>query len=122
MQPTLPPGCEIVIVPPGPWSDRGAAAPLGSLLVFASGSALVAHRLVMRRGRYLITQGDGRREPDRWLLPQQVLGRVVAAYDGERKLWPRPTEGAARLWWVGRALALAASRRWRRLFAPGRRN
>ncbi len=109
MEPTLPDGCQIEIVP-----VQGAAS-LGAVVVFASNSALVAHRLVHRRGRYLVTQGDGRREPDRWLLPAQLVGRVDKAWAGGHEIWPRDGESLRRWRWVGRAYALAGRRRLRSL-------
>ena len=109
MEPTLPDGCQIEIVP-----LRGAA-PLGSVVVFAGGSHLVAHRLVHRRGRYLVTQGDGRREPDRWLLPAQLVGLVDKASAGGHVVWPGRGEALLRWRWIGRAYALAGRRRLRRL-------
>lgn len=112
MMPTLPPDCEIEIVPPP------ARIPLGALLVFASGSSLVAHRLVHRSASFLVAQGDNRREPDRWLRPVQVLGVVAAAYQGSRRVWPRSLEPVLRWWWVGRAGVLWLVRRLKRLMNP----
>lgn len=109
MEPTLPDGCQIEIVP------ASGRLSLGSLVVFAAGSSLVAHRLVYRSGRYLVAQGDARREPDRWLAPQQIVGRVVAARCDGRPVWPGRGEGVVRWRWIGRAWALAALRRLRRL-------
>lgn len=97
MLPTLPPNCEIEIAPP-----PAAIAP-GALLVFASDSSLVIHRLVHRAPPFLVTQGDNRRQPDRRLRPDQVLGVVVAAYQGDRQLWPRAWEPILKWWWIGRA-------------------
>lgn len=105
MLPTLPAQCEIEIAPPP------AHIPLGALLVFASGSALVAHRLVHRSDPFLVAQGDNRRAPDPWLRPGQVLGIVVAAYQGERALWPTPLEPLLRWRWIGRAGGLWLARR-----------
>ncbi len=107
MEPTLPDGCQIEIVP------LWGAVPIGSVVVFAGGSALVAHRLVHRRGRYLVTQGDGRREPDRWLLPAQLVGRVDKGWVGGRVIWPRRGEALMCWRWIGRAYVLAGQRRLR---------
>lgn len=112
MEPTLPDGCEIEIVP-----LRGRLS-LGDVVVFASGSALVAHRLVHRRGAHLVTQGDGRRQPDRWLRPSQVVGSVGKARVAGRLVWPGRSEAVARWRWVGRAYALAGLRRMRRWLSP----
>lgn len=109
MEPTLPDGCQIEIVP------VRDAAPLGAVVVFAGGSTLVAHRLVHRRGRYLVTQGDGRREPDPWLLPAQLVGLVNKVSAGGRPVWPGRGEALLRWRWIGRAYALAVLRRLRRL-------
>lgn len=116
MEPTLPDSCQIEIVP-----VQGSVS-LGSVVVFAGGSALVAHRLVHRSGCYLVTQGDGRREPDRWLLPAQLVGRVDKAWVGGRVIWPTRAEAGWRWFWVGRAWWLAALRRARRLLSSVRRN
>lgn len=105
MTPTLPPDCEIEIAPPPPWIPRGA------LIVFASGSALVAHRLVQRSDPFWVAQGDNRREPDPWLRSSQVLGVVVAAYQEGRRIWPGPLEPVLRWWWIGRAGCLWLLRR-----------
>jgi hypothetical protein len=109
MLPTLPPGCEIEIVPPP------ATIPLGALLVFASRTSLVAHRLVYRADPFLVAQGDNRREPDPWLRPNQVLGVVLIAHQGERRLWPTRWEPILRWVWIGRAGGLWLLRRFKRL-------
>lgn len=96
MRPTLPPACEIDIVP------LPNQTPLGSLIVFASGNTLIAHRLVRQTKKRWIVQGDGRLGPDRPLLPEQVLGLVTAAYLDGRRIWPSPAEGVARWCWVAR--------------------
>jgi len=117
MRPTLPLACEIEIVPP-PTQTR-----LGSLLVFVSGDALIAHRLVRRAAAGWIAHGDGRLAPDRPLQPEQVLGVVAAAYQDDRRIWPGPAEGLGRWFWVARHHALrparCAWRAWRRI--AGRR-
>jgi hypothetical protein len=109
MQPTLPPDCAIEIAPPP------HTIGLGALVVFAGNASLVVHRLVHRAPPFLVTQGDNRREPDPRLRPVQVLGVVVAAYDGERRIWPGRLEPVLRWWWMGRACALWLGRRLRRL-------
>jgi len=108
MQPTLPPDCEIVIVP------ISGKLPLGSLIVFAGNdSALVAHRLVHRTDRHLVAQGDARLRPDPWLDPVQVLGLVSAAAVDGRRVWPRRIEPLLKWFWVGRAAGLWLLRRAR---------
>jgi hypothetical protein len=104
MLPTLPTECEIDVVP---ISDAPAA---GQLVVFALGDALVAHRIVRRDGERWIAQGDNRRVADPPLAPGQVLGRVVAAHAGGRRVWPGPAESALARWWVARAWALRGAR------------
>ena len=111
MEPTLPHGCQIDILP-----LRGGPS-MGSVVVFASGSSLVAHRLVHRSGAYLVTQGDGRRQPDRRLLPAQLVGSVDKAWIEGRMVWSGRSEALTRWRWVGRAYALAGLRRMRRLFS-----
>jgi hypothetical protein len=108
MLPTLPAGCEIEIVPPP------GSIPLGALLVFAGHDSLVVHRLVHRSSPFLVAQGDNRREPDPWLRPDQVLGVVQIAYQGERRLWPGRWEPLLKWWWIGRAGGLWLLRRFRR--------
>jgi hypothetical protein len=111
MRPTLPPDCEIVIVP------ISGLLPLGSLIVFAGQeSALVAHRLVRRTKRYLVAQGDARWHPDPRLNPTQLLGRVVEATIDGRRIWPGRFELVCKWLWVGRAFCLWLLRRaWRHL-------
>ncbi|MEZ4768877.1 MAG: S24/S26 family peptidase [Caldilineales bacterium] len=109
MEPTLPSGCEIEIVP------LPARLPLGTVVVFANGSTLVAHRLVHRSRGHLVTQGDGRRQPDRWLVPAQLVGLVDKARIDGRLVWPGRGEGVRRWRWIGRAYALAGLRRLRHL-------
>lgn len=108
MLPTLSPGCLIEITPPPP------EIPLGALLVFAGDGSLVVHRLVHRSPPFLVTQGDNRREPDRWLRPSQVLGVVAAAYRDERPIWPGAWETVIRWRWIGRAHGLWLLRRLKR--------
>lgn len=114
MIPTLPPDCEIEIV------MAPAVLPLGALLVFANGPALVSHRLVHRAGPFLVAQGDNRREPDRWLRAEQVLGVVAAAFHQGRQVWPGRFEPFWRRWWVLRARALWLARRLRGRRRAGR--
>ena len=108
MRPTLPPNCDITIVPlPG-------KLPLGSLIVFAGrDSALVAHRLVHRTRRHLVAQGDARWQPDPWLDPTQVLGLVATATVDDRRVWPSRVEALLKWFWVGRAAGLWLLRRAR---------
>ena len=112
MTPTLPPACEIEIVP-----LTDAPAP-GALLVFALGGGLVAHRLARRAGDRFICQGGNRRAPDPPLARGQVLGEVVGAWVDGRRVWPGRGERVTALWWLARHRAYAAARRARQ-FARG---
>ncbi len=105
MLPTLPSDCEIDVAP------LPFDVPLGSLIVFANGDALVAHRLVRRAGAKWIAQGDHRRSPDRGLDPAQVLGIVRAAYlpNGEQ-CWPPALSGALAWYWIARYHMYRAAR------------
>ncbi|HET7376956.1 MAG TPA: S24/S26 family peptidase [Anaerolineae bacterium] len=83
MLPTLPADCEIEVRP------LLLPVRLGELIVFVSGDTLIVHRFVRSAGNYLIAHGDHRSFSDPPLLPDQVLGRVVAAYQHDRLCWPR---------------------------------
>ena len=100
MVPTLPVKCEIEVAPL-PERPRELLL-LGSLVVFAAGDILVAHRLVRRAGGQWVMQGDGRRAPDLPVEPEQVLGVVTAAYQGGRRCWPGRAEPAFRWFWIAR--------------------
>lgn len=105
MRPTLPAACEVEIVPPP------AQTPLGSLLVFVNGDALIAHRLVRQSAAGWVAHGDGRLAPDRPLQPGQMLGIVAAAYRGGRRIWPGRGELLLRPFWLARHHALRPARR-----------
>lgn len=105
MRPTLPPDCEIDVAP------LPSRVPLGALIVFANGDALVAHRLVRRAGDAWIAQGDNRRSPDRALKPAQVLGVVRAAYlPNQQQCWPSSFSGALAWYWIARYHMYRAAR------------
>jgi hypothetical protein len=104
MLPTLPDDCEIEVRPLPP------ALRLGELIVFVIDDTLIAHRLVRRQGEYLIAQGDNRRAPDRPLHSDQVLGRVVAAYQHDQLCWPRRFSAAWRGAWLVRHQVLRVLR------------
>ena len=100
MLPTLPVECEIEVAPlPERPLER---LHLGSLVVFAAGDILVAHRLVRHAGGRWVMQGDGRLVPDPPVDPEHVLGVVVVAYLGDRGCWPGRAEPALRWFWVAR--------------------
>ncbi len=112
MTPTLPPDCEVEIVP------LPSVVPLGALIVFGDGDALIVHRLVRRAAGCWITQGDGRLGSDRPLAPEQALGVVVAAYRAGERCWPTPLTRIAIPFWLARHRVLRMARfGWRRLLA-----
>jgi hypothetical protein len=96
MLPTLPADCEIELAPLSP------SVKLGELIVFVAGDTLIAHRLVRRTGGYWIAQGDHRLVPDRPIRPDQVVGCVRAAYQNNRRCWPRRFSSVWRLIWLAR--------------------
>ena len=101
MRPTLPAHCEIDVTP------LAGRPRLGELIVFVVDDALVAHRLVRRRGDVLIAQGDNRLGPDRPLLPDQVLGRVAELLMSmDRKSGRKTAERLAAWFWITRYHAL----------------
>lgn len=108
MVPTLWPDTEILISP-GPAQMRP-----GMIVVFAAGEALVAHRLVRATPPGWLTQGDHQPSPDLPLLPNDILGVVVAASAGGQRYWPAWWSPLANYAWVARAYALAIGRRIRR--------
>jgi hypothetical protein len=110
MRPTLPTECEIAVVP------LPAQTPLGALIVFVINDTLIAHRLVRRAGGCWIAQGDGRRGPDRPLMPDQILGLVSAAYRDGQQCWPTAASRPLTVFWVARHWALRpAAAVWRAL-------
>ena len=104
MRPTLPAHCEIDVQP------LVRQPRLGELLVFVVDDALVAHRLVRRRGDVLIAQGDNRLSPDRPLLFHQVLGRVMAAHVDGARAWPKTAERFVAWYWITRHHVLRGMR------------
>ena len=106
MTPTLPPACQIEVIPlPEP-------PPLGALVVFAAGDRLIAHRLVRRAGARWVTQGDGALAADAPLAADQILGMVAAAYRGRgvhttgRRCWPARGARWLAWFWIARHHAL----------------
>ncbi|MCS6845156.1 MAG: S26 family signal peptidase [Caldilineales bacterium] len=97
MWPTLPPGCEVEIVP------LPAEGPkVGDVVVFLDRNTLIAHRLVRRDGALWIAQGDGRLGPDPPLREDQLVGRLAAAWQDGRPVWPRRAENIRATAWVAR--------------------
>jgi hypothetical protein len=108
MLPTLPAECEIELAP------LSYPVRLGELIVFVVDDTLIAHRLVRRAGDYWIAQGDHRLAPDRPVRPDQVVGRVLAAYQNNRRCWPRRFSAVGRVAWLARHHALRVLRAaWR---------
>jgi hypothetical protein len=102
-------------------------APIGSrtptigdviLFVPACQDEAVAHRVVGTSPEGLCTRGDNRTEIDDWLvLPEQVLGRVVAVWrGGQRQAIPGRRTG--RCWARLQRQALALDRQVSRLVHP----
>ena len=108
MTPTLPPACEIEVIP------LPAQTPLGALVVFVAGERLIAHRLVQRAGERWVTQGDGALAADAPLAPAQLLGIVAAAYRDGQRCWPGRAERGLAWAWIVRYHALRPLRQaWR---------
>jgi hypothetical protein len=108
MIPTLPLSCEIEVTP------LQLPVRLGEVIIFVDGDTLIAHRLVARAHGYWIAQGDNRLAPDRPLRPDQVLGRVSAAYQDGRRCWPR--RFSLRPYWIIRHHVLRLTRAvWHKL-------
>jgi signal peptidase I len=105
MQPLIPEGALIEVEPRGPEALRR-----GDVIVFRSGEALVAHRLVGKTeaggNLRFITRGDaaswGVRQE---VAPEQVLGRVSAVH------WRRGLRLRIDSGW-GRALSLVLAVSW----------
>lgn len=108
MLPTLPAECEIELAPLTP------PVRLGELIVFVVDDTLIAHRLVRRTRQYWIAQGDHRLAPDRPVPLDQVVGRVLAAYQHDRRCWPSRYSGVWRGVWLARYQVLRLARAmWR---------
>lgn len=116
MRPTLPDGCEVEVVPlPG-------NVPIGSVVVFAEGDSLIAHRLVRRCSGRWILQGDGRLGPDRPLSPDRALGMAMTAYWAGRRIWPGRWEPLLRRFWIARHHVLRPVRFTWRIFRKAFQN
>lgn len=108
MTPTLPPDSLIEI------RALDETPHLGDIVVYASDSALVVHRLVARRGTALIFQGDHRRLPDSTVTKAQLIGRVVTATYRETILYPQHFSRLVAYFWVSRYYWLKGLRYLRR--------
>lgn len=111
MEPTLPSGCEIEIVP-----VQGELT-VGDIVVFVARDVLVVHRLVHRRRGRWVAQGDGRLTPDAPLNPQDILGRVVQATYQGRQCWPYRYYRLVAFFWLFRYHLFRVRRLAHRYFA-----
>ena len=110
MTPTLPPACQIEVVP------LSEPTPLGALVVFAAGDRLIAHRLVRRAGGRWVTQGDATLAADAPLAADQILGVVAVAYRDGRRCWPARGARWLAWFWIARHHVLRPLRAtWRAL-------
>ncbi len=83
MNPTLFSGDLMEVIPYGP-----RAAQVGDVLYFTppSGKAAVVHRAVRLTPQGVITRGDNNPTDDTCpLLPEHIVGRVTAAWRGQRR-------------------------------------
>jgi hypothetical protein len=97
MRPTIEPGCEVVVA----WGRMPAEGEVG---VFVAGERLLVHRVIARRGRWLLTRGDAAALPDLPLPAESVLGAALRLRVGSE---PRPVPDAPSS--IGRRLAAAAA-------------
>jgi hypothetical protein len=80
MEPTVPPGSELLLR----CGDQGA---IGDVVAFLSGGQMIVHRIVARSGArgWVLTRGDARVLPDPPIRdPESILGRVVGIRQGAR--------------------------------------
>jgi SOS-response transcriptional repressor LexA len=70
------------LLQPGDWltirCEPAGELQIGDRVVFREGHGLTIHRLVERRGIQLVFKGDARLTCDAPVLPEAVLGRVIA--------------------------------------------
>lgn len=86
MLPAIRPGDVITVRRCG---HEGASP--GEVVLFCREGRFFAHRVVARAGEALITRGDAIAVPDAPVLPDELLGKVVATERGGRPLGARPT-------------------------------
>jgi hypothetical protein len=97
MEPTIPPGTEVLLA-------CGRAPAVGDVVAYVMGDQVVVHRLEARaRGGWLLTRGDAHVAPDLPVPARDVVATVVAVGDPGRPVAPAPASPA-------RAGALAACR------------
>ena len=99
MRPTIEPGGEVIVA----WGRMPADGEVG---VFVADERLLVHRVLARRGRVLLTRGDGAALPDLPLPVESVLGAVTSVTIGSER---RPVPDAPSS--IGRRLAAAAAMR-----------
>jgi len=79
MEPTLPPGAEVLL-------RCGETGAPGDIIAFVADGHLVVHRVVARArdGGWTLTRGDARALPDAPIRdPEAILGRVAGVWRGE---------------------------------------
>lgn len=81
MQPLLRPGDRVVVE-----AFEAERLSCGDLLLIRRPADLVTHRLIAREGDRFVTKGDASPCPDLPVLPEAVLGRVVAVEKGAGRL------------------------------------
>jgi hypothetical protein len=76
----------------------------GEVVLFERDGRLLAHRVVEKvggpEGTLLVTRGDGLRETDSPVSPEELLGRVTAILRGGRRIEPRLTPWGRVASWV----------------------
>jgi hypothetical protein len=85
----------------------------GEVVLFEREGRLLAHRVVEKVGgperTLLITRGDGLREPDSPVSPEELLGHVTAILRGGRRIEPRLSRWGRVASWVLSRSDLCAS-------------
>jgi signal peptidase I len=91
MVPTLAPGTVIDAI-----LGDGAACRAGDVVVFRQGQRLIAHRVLRKSARHLVTRGDARIAPDAPVAFAQVVARVTSELPPmpRRRALPRITSAA----------------------------
>jgi hypothetical protein len=94
MRPTIGDGDRVRLVP-----ARSGELGLGDIVLRKDGAKLILHRIVgwwpSRHGWRLLTKGDGERQLDPPLPPEDVLGKAVARITGERSYPLRASQNRA---------------------------
>ena len=111
MMPTLRPESVILVHP------IVGAVRLGTIVLFEQGGAVVAHRIMQRRGGGYVAQGDNRQVPDGWVAPEQIIGVVVQATYNETLYYAIKENSPVALFWLLRYYWLKGRRFIHRLAA-----